>query len=82
MSLKSGKASVIQYVELTNVPDACFEIERVLDWDKRIANYTDKQKALYKRGLEKLEEFKQLLVDKEYDWQVTIQQKKKRIFCE
>lgn len=71
-----------EYKELGYIPQNLFEIERVLNWEKRIASFSEKQKNKYKIAQEKMKEFKLLLKDKNKDWYLTIDDKKERLKCE
>ena len=58
------------------IPGAVFQIEKVNDWEKRIASYSDYKKALYTRAFEKQKEFEDVMADTGKDWKVTINNKK------
>lgn len=70
------------YNELNYLPNHCFEIERVVNWEKRIQGYSEKSKNRYKTAQSKLKELRDLFADKADDWKVTIDNKKPRLFCE
>ena len=58
-----------EYKELGYLPSNLFEIERVVDWNKRIAGFTEKQKNKYKKAFEKMKEFKALITDTNPQWE-------------
>ena len=64
------------------MPQNIFEVERVLDWNKRTESFTEKQKNKYKVAWAKMKEFKAMLKDKSKEWNVTIEDKKERLKCE
>ena len=55
--------------------------ERVLDWDARIASYTDAQKAFYARMIPTIDEL-QALKDRAAGWRVLVNDKRKHIKIE
>ena len=58
-----------------------FFIEKIIDWEKRISNYSEMAKAKYRKGMSKFEEFKSFLADN-VDWKIVIDNKKTNLFCE
>ena len=47
-ALESFRKPLKTYKEISYLPQNIFEIERVLDWGKRIENYNERQKNKYK----------------------------------
>ena len=84
MSEKQGQEEKPQkvYKELGYHASNCFEFEKVLDWNKRISGFSEKQKNYYKVAFERYAEFKALLVNKDKDWEITINDKKERLVTE
>ena len=71
------------YQELPEeVPGAVYQIEKVLNWEKRIEGYSEYKKSLYKKAFEKQQEFIDVMADKGSHWKVTIDNKKNNLFCE
>jgi len=54
----------------------------VLNWEKRISDYSEATKAKYQYAFEREAELKELLNDKSDDWKVYIDKPKEDIFCE
>lgn len=59
------------------------DVEAVVDWEKRISTYTDKQKAIYRRMLPVMDELMALRAEpKENGWRDIKNDKKKQIHIE
>lgn len=52
------KEQIKLYNEMVEEPTEMFFIEKIIDWDKRIAAYSNAIKAKYKEGIQKFEELK------------------------
>lgn len=68
--------------EITETPDQAFIMEKVIDWNSRIENYTQAQKNRYATALAKQAEFLEILKEPSKDWTMTINDKKKGLICE
>ena len=77
------KEPVKVYKEDMEVPKDLYYVERVLDWEKRIANYSPALKNKYREALKKKDEFFALITeDKSNGWSLMTDNKKKGLYAE
>ena len=50
-----------QFIETYDVPEVLWDIEKVTDWSKRIANYNAEQREFYNTMVPKLNELKNIM---------------------
>lgn len=80
-TLQNSQAKI--YKEDTETPKDLYYIEKVLDWEKRIASYPNPIKAKYRNALKKRDLFFARLAEPQSnDWKVFIDNKKKGLFAE
>ena len=71
------------YAEDLEVPHSIYDLERVLDWEKRIANYSPSVQQKYRALIKKKDDlFRYLDEDKSNGWSVMINNKKKDLYAE
>ena len=71
-----------EYIEIKELPKHVFQIEKVIDWTKRIDGYDKKQKTKYEMAFQKMKQLKEMLLDKSENWSTTIDNKKDKLICE
>ena len=70
------------YKEITETPEFVQTIEKVINWEKRIANYPLAIKNKYAQAFKKIELFFETLNEVSPEWKVIINNKKKGLYCE
>ena len=71
------------YEEDLEVPHSIYDLERVLDWEKRIANYSPSVQQKYRALIKKKDDlFRYLDEAKSNGWSVMINNKKKDLYAE
>ena len=70
-----SKINKIEYFENYSVQNPIFE--KIVDWESRIASYSQETKELYKIGYQKFEELEDLFIDKSNSWYIKANSKKK-----
>lgn len=72
------------YEELTEKQEHIFFIEKVIDWNKRIAHYPQAKKNIYLRAFKERERVMQILAEdsKEHAWEASVSNKKYGMECE
>lgn len=60
----------VVYAESWEDQEIGIDIERVVDWEDRIAGYSEDVKKLYYVAFDKIKEVDEMLVDKSLNWEV------------
>ena len=70
-----------QFIETYDVPEVLWDIEKVTDWSKRIANYNAEQREFYNTMVPKLNELKNIMSSSD-GWNLLVDMKQDELKIE